>query len=454
MFETRNPATGELIQQFDYISDTQLDAALARSEQAARAWRKTDFAERSQLLHKVAALLTERREALARTVSLEMGKLLGEALGEVDKCAGACAYYADHGAAMLQDKLIETPAKKSLVAFEPIGTVLAIMPWNFPLWQVIRCMAPTLMAGNTLLLKHAPNVPQCALALEEILRDAGAPEGVFSSLLISVEQSATVIADRRVHGVAFTGSEVAGRKIGALAGANLKKVVLELGGSDPLIVLDDADLDQAVEIAVRARFSNAGQICIAAKRFIVTEAVADEFVSKLMDQVATLKCGDPTDADTRLAPMTREDLRTQVHQQVLKSIEQGATPLAGCEPLTGHGWFYPASVLDNVKPGMEAFDEELFGPVASIVRVKDEAEAIAMANNTRFGLGASLFTRDAERGEQLARQIEAGAVFVNAQVGSDVRLPFGGIKCSGVGRELASYGMHEFCNIKTLWVGE
>jgi len=454
MFETRNPATGELIEQFDYISDTQLEAALARAEQASRAWRKSDFAERSQLLHKVATLLTERREELARTVSLEMGKLLNEALGEVDKCAGACAYYADHGEAMLQDNLIETPAKKSLVAFEPVGTVLAIMPWNFPLWQVIRCMAPTLMAGNTLLLKHAPNVPQCALALEEILRDAGAPEGLFSSLLISVEQCAGVIADSRVHGVAFTGSEGAGRKIGALAGANLKKVVLELGGSDPLIVLDDADLDKAVEIAVRARYSNAGQICIAAKRFIVTEAVADQFVSKLMDQVATLKCGDPTDADTRLAPMTREDLRDQVHKQVLKSIEQGATPLAGCEPLAGNGWFYPASVLDNVKPGMEAFDEEIFGPVASIVRVKDEAEAIAMANNTRFGLGASLFTRDIERGEQLARQIEAGAVFVNAQVGSDVRLPFGGIKCSGVGRELASYGMHEFCNIKTLWVAE
>lgn len=445
-FASRNPADNTLLERFELLPDAELDCALEQAAQAAACWRSTSFAERGALLVRMAELIEQRREQLALLAHEEMGKLLAEALGEVDKCAVACRHYAEHAEGMLQDELIETAASRSLVSYEPLGAVLAIMPWNFPYWQVFRFLAPTLMAGNSALLKHAPNVPRCAAAMAQLALDAGAPAGLFTNLFIDNEQSAKVIADPRVHGVAFTGSERAGRQIGALAGANLKKVVLELGGSDPFIVLEDADLDQAVDVAVRARYSNAGQICIAAKRFIVVDAVAREFTDKLVARVQALQPGES------LAPMARADLRDELHRQVEESISEGAVPLLGCKPVDGDGFYYAASVLDNVQLGMTAFDEEMFGPVAGIVRARDEQDAVALANATRFGLGASIWTADTEKGEQMARQIEAGAVFVNAQVASDVRMPFGGIKASGLGRELGEHGIREFCNVKSIWV--
>lgn len=451
-FETRNPATGELIEQFDFLSDDLLDQRLYSAEQAAEAWRFSSFAERSKLMHALGNLITERRQQLAETISLEMGKLLTEALGEVDKCALACGYYADNAEAMLQDDLIETPAQRSLVAYEPLGVILAIMPWNFPLWQVFRCLVPAMMAGNGIVLKHAPNVPRCAKLVETLLRDAGAPEGLVSELTISVDQAAKVIADHRINGVAFTGSEGAGRKIGAMAGQHLKKAVLELGGSDPLIVLDDADLEAALDVAMRARFSNAGQICIASKRFLVVPSRITEFTELLVERTQALKTGDPLNPATTLAPMARADLRDQVHQQVQATLAEGARALTGCNILEGEGYYYAPSVLDNVKLGMTAFNEEIFGPVASIVAVRNEADAVAQANATRFGLGASVWTQDVEKGEAILRQLDVGAGFVNAQVASDIRMPFGGTKASGLGRELGVNGIREFCNSKSVWI--
>jgi len=454
MFESRNPATGELLEVFDLLADSQLEDRLVRARAIGRDWHNSSLEQRATLLKQVAACIREERESLARTISLEMGKLLPEALAEVDKCALCCDYYADHAGEMLNEEPIATEARNSRVIFEPLGVILAVMPWNFPLWQVFRFLAPTLIAGNVALLKHAPNVSRCALLIEDILHRAGAPEGLFSTLLISVEQTAKVIADERVRGVAFTGSETTGRRIGAMAGEHLKKAVLELGGSDPFVVLDDADLDRAVEMAMKLRFGNAGQICIAAKRFILLPGIADTFVERLVERVGRLQTGDPLDPATTLAPMARDDLRLQLQAQVQASISEGAKVLLGGEPQHGDGWFYKPTVLDGIKPGNTAFNEELFGPVASIVRARDEADAIRLANATRFGLGASVWTSDIEKGEALARQIDAGACFVNAPVASDLRMPFGGTKASGLGRELASYGIREFCNIKSLWVAE
>lgn len=450
--ESRNPATGEVIETFDGLNNEQLETRLISAAKAAPQWSAYSLEQRSGYLVKIGQELRSQKEMLAQLMSEEMGKLNREALGEIEKCAQACDYYAQEAPAMLADQQITTHAHKSLVSFEPLGTVLAIMPWNFPLWQVFRFLAPTLMAGNTALLKHAPNVPRCAMAVEAITQAAGLPEGVFSTLLISVEQTEKLFSDDRVQGVAFTGSEAAGRKIATLAGQNLKKVVLELGGSDPFVVLEDADLEQAVEVAIRSRYSNAGQICIAAKRFIVVDAIADQFVTLLNQRAQSLQPGDPMADSTGLAPMARNDLRDGVHAQVQASIYQGAKPLLGCEIPEGPGYFYPASILDQVQPGMTAFDEELFGPVAAIVRASDEADALRLANASRFGLGSSVWTRDIARGEAFARRVEAGCCFVNAQVGSDVRLPFGGTKASGLGRELSSYGIVEFCNIKTIWI--
>lgn len=452
IFESRNPATGELVEVFDALNPEQLESRLTQAAEITPLWRGYSFEQRAVYLRRIAQELRNQREKLAELMSLEMGKLYREGLGEVDKCALACDYYAQSTADMMADQPVATAAHNSLISFEPLGTVLAIMPWNFPLWQVFRFLAPTLMAGNTALLKHAPNVPRCALAIEAITRTAGLPEGVFSTLLISVDQTETLFADDRIQGVAFTGSEGAGRRIAALAGANLKKVVLELGGSDPFVVLEDADLEQAVDVAIRSRFSNAGQICIAAKRFIVVDEIADAFVERLSLRAADLTPGDPMAEATGMAPMARADLQDNIHAQVQASIYQGARPLLGCEKPSGEGFYYPASILDHVRPGMTAFDEELFGPVAAIVRASDEKDALQLANATRFGLGSSVWTQDIARGEAFARRIEAGCCFVNAQVGSDVRLPFGGIKASGLGRELSSYGILEFCNIKTIWI--
>lgn len=451
-FETRNPVTGELLEQFDFLTDVQLEQKLNQADLTAKAWAASSFEDRAILLKAVATELHKQRQSLAETISLEMGKLLSEALGEVDKCALACSYYAENSEAMLQDELVETPARKSLISYEPLGTVLAIMPWNFPLWQVFRCLVPALMAGNAVLLKHAPNVPRCAKAIEQILRDSGAPEGLVTDLTISVDQTGRVIADGRVHGVAFTGSEGAGRQIAALAGQHLKKVVLELGGSDPFIILDDADLDKAMDVAIRARFGNAGQICIAAKRFLVVPSRMEEFTEKMVERVNNLQHGDPLLPETTLAPMARADLRDKVQQQVQASIEEGATLLTGGENLAGEGYFYAPTVLSDVKLGMTAYNEEIFGPVASIVAVRDEADAVAQANATRFGLGASVWTEDLDKGEAILRQLDVGNAFLNAQVASDIRMPFGGVKASGLGRELGISGIREFCNTKSIWV--
>ncbi len=452
MFESINPATGEPIEQVPFIDDVQLEQRLQSTALAAEQWQQHTIEARATLLMAVAEQLSQSRETLARLMAQEMGKLYREGLAEVDKCASACVYFAEHAQAMLQHDVIETPARRSYVRYQPLGVVFAIMPWNFPLWQVFRCVVPALMAGNAAVIKHAPNVPRCAAAIEQVFIAAGAPQGLVTNLYISTQQAAQVIADDRIQGVAFTGSETAGRAIGALAGQHLKKVVLELGGSDPFIILDDADLAQAIDVAVRARFSNAGQICIAAKRFLVVQSQAEAFTQQFLARVHALNTGDPLDEATTLAPMARVDLRELVHQQVQKTRAQGARLLTGGQPETGLGYFYTPTVFDQVKVGMTAFSEEVFGPVAAITTVRDEADAIAHANATRFGLGASVWTADTAKGEALIQCLNVGAGFVNAQVASDVRMPFGGTKASGVGRELGCQGIREFCNVQSVWV--
>jgi succinate-semialdehyde dehydrogenase/glutarate-semialdehyde dehydrogenase len=400
-----------------------------------------------------ASVLVAQRDHLAGLVTLEMGKLRAEALAEVDKCALACRYYAEHGPRFLVDNVLPSDAARSFVAHQPMGTILAIMPWNFPLWQVFRFAAPALVAGNTAVLKHASNVPQCALAIEKVFVDAGFPANVFRTLMINVRQTESVIADQRIHGVTLTGSEGAGRKVAAIAGANLKKTVLELGGSDAFIVLEDALLEQAAKNAVASRFLNAGQSCIAAKRFIVVKSVLDDFVEAFRAGVDALRPGDPTDATSTLGPMARDDLREQIHKQVCDSLSKGARLVTGGAAVERRGYFYKPTILRDVSPGCVAFDEELFGPVAAVTAADNEQEAVALANRSRFGLGGSVWTQDIARGEAVARQVNSGAVFVNGMVKSDPRLPFGGINASGYGRELSFYGMHEFLNLKTIWIG-
>lgn len=448
--ENRDPWTGET-RRHPKQTAAEVERVLAAADKAFPGWSRLGVARRGEALRKVAATLRARKDAVASVMTAEMGKLRREALTEIEKSAAACEYYAEHAARYLEDSAVRTEAKRSFVSYEPIGAVLAIMPWNFPVWQVFRFLAPCLMAGNVALLKHATNVPQCADVLKAVLDEAGVPAGVFGVLHIDNEQAAGVIGDPRVKAVSLTGSERAGRSVAATAGKHLKKCVLELGGSDPFVVLADADLDKAVPAAVQSRFGNAGQTCIAAKRFIVVEAIADEFVRRFTEASAKLAVGDPNDEATGLAPMARADLRDELHKQVQASLAKGAKALLGCEPGAGET-HYPASILDQVVPGMPAYDQELFGPVASILRVKDEAEAIALANDTAFGLGASVWTQDRDRGEAVARKLVAGACFVNAIVRSDVRLPFGGTKASGFGRELAEHGIHEFTNIKTVYV--
>lgn len=451
-FQSINPATGEVQASYPAWDAATLEQALTVAAAAAPAWAATPLAERCELMRRAAALLRERREALARTITLEMGKLRREALAEVDKSALGCEYYAEHGPAFLADEEITSDAGKSFIAWQPLGTVLAVMPWNFPLWQVFRFAAPALVAGNTGLLKHASNVPQCALAIEAVFRDAGFPAGVFRTLMIASAQVEGVIRDPRVHAVTLTGSEPAGRQVAATAGACLKKSVLELGGSDAFIVLEDADLDWTVQQAVTSRFLNGGQSCIAAKRFIVVDAVADEFLPRFRAAVEKLRAGDPMDEATTLAPLARPDLRDELHRQVSDSLAAGAVALTGCRPVAGSDTYYTPSILDQVRPGMRAYAEELFGPVAIVIRARDEAEAVRIANDSRFGLGGSVWTADSARGERIARQLECGCAFVNGLVKSDPRLPFGGIKASGYGRELSLLGLREFVNAKTIWV--
>ena len=445
--ETINPATGQVDYRHELMTSAQVDAVLAASAQAFPGWSALSLGERGKVLRATGAELRRRRDDIQRIMTAEMGKLRKEALAEVDKCAGACDYYADHAADYLQDQPVSTDGQRSYVRYEPIGCVLAVMPWNFPIWQVFRFLAPGLMA----VLKHASNVPRCADVIGEVLAAAGLPDGVFGVLHVDNDQAADVIRDARVAAVTLTGSERAGRSVAANAGSQLKKSVMELGGSDAFIVLDDADLDKTVAGAVASRFGNAGQTCIAAKRFIVQEGIADAFVQRFVEAAAKLQLGDPQDDATTLAPMARQDLRDELHKQVQASVSKGAKVLLGGAPDASHAG-YPASILDAVAPGMPAYDEELFGPVASILRVKDDAEAVRVANDTTFGLGGSVWTKDVERGDRIARQLQVGAAFVNAIVRSDVRLPFGGTKRSGFGRELAEHGIHEFMNIKSVYI--
>ncbi len=451
-FKSVNPVDGSTFPDVEEFSRTQLESALQQSAQAAPHWRGFALADRCQLMRKAATVIRSHAEDYARMMTLEMGKPIREARAEIEKCAWVCEFYADEASVFLAEDLIKSDAGRSVVVYQPLGTVLAIMPWNFPFWQVFRFAAPTLLAGNTGLLKHASNVPQCALAIESVFEEAGFPKGVFRTLMIPSSQVAGVIEDARVHAVTLTGSELAGRQVAATAGAQVKKSLLELGGSDPFVVLEDADLDLAVEQAVISRFLNTGQSCIAAKRFIVVDAIAEEFLGRFKSAVEALVSGDPLDEATQLGPLARFDLRDELHRQVVDSIAQGAVAVTGCNPEAGAGAFYQASILDRVTPGVCAYREELFGPVAIVIRARDETDAIRIANDTDFGLGGSVWTRDSERGERIARQLECGCAFVNGLVKSDPRLPFGGIKNSGYGRELSKLGIHEFVNAKTIWI--
>ncbi|KPK56719.1 MAG: succinate-semialdehyde dehydrogenase [Thiotrichales bacterium SG8_50] len=451
-FAVINPATGATIKEIQAWGEAELEQALAQSAVAAADWAALPLGQRCELMRAAAEVLRKRRDHYAKLITQEMGKLLRESQAEIDKCAWVCDYYADEAAAFLADEAIASDATQSYVAYLPLGTVLAVMPWNFPFWQVFRFAAPALCAGNTGLLKHASNVPECALAIEEVFREAAFPSGVFQTLMIRASQVKRVIEDPRVHAVTLTGSEPAGRSVAATAGAQIKKSVLELGGSDAFVVLEDADLDLAVQNAVASRFLNCGQSCIAAKRFIVVDAIAEDFVARFKAGTEALQVGDPLDDSSTLAPMARTDLRDELHQQVLDTIAAGAVVATGCEPVAGPGAYYKPSILDGVGPGMRAYEEELFGPVAIVIHARDEDDALRIANESPFGLGGSVWTRDSARGERVARAMQSGATFVNGMVKSDPRLPFGGVKRSGYGRELSRHGIQEFVNAKTIWI--
>jgi succinate-semialdehyde dehydrogenase / glutarate-semialdehyde dehydrogenase len=450
--ESRNPSSGELIETFEETAPEALGALADRAHVAFASWRKRPLTERAAVLRETARRLRERKAEHARTMALEMGKPVVEGEAEAEKCALVCDWYADNGAAILEPQPRATDAKESFVCFEPLGVVLAIMPWNFPFWQVFRFAAPALIAGNGAILKHAPNVSRCALEIEAVLRAAGLPEDVFTTVLGGPEHASVLLRHPRVAAVTLTGSERAGRSVGEQAGRELKKSVLELGGSDPFIVLEDADVERAAEVAVSARLINSGQSCIAAKRFIVVESVADRFLERMVSEMAKRKIGDPLARETQVGPQARIDLRDNLHRQVQESVARGAKIEIGGAVPVGAGAFYPPTLLSAVAAGMPAFDEETFGPVASVIRAKDESDAVAMANATEFGLGAALWTADRERAKRVAAEIEAGCVFVNGMVKSDPRLPFGGVKKSGYGRELAEFGLREFTNIKSVWI--
>jgi succinate-semialdehyde dehydrogenase/glutarate-semialdehyde dehydrogenase len=448
---TQNPATGETLKTFLALDNTQVDTVLQQMGAARIGWAATPIAERTACLQRAAHQLRAQRERYAALATLEMGKPIREARAEVEKCATGCDFYTQNAERFLADEVIATDGGKSHVANQPLGTLLAIMPWNFPFWQAFRAAAPALAAGNSVLLKHASNVPQCALAIEEIFRESF-PANVLRTLLIGPEQAEKLIADPRIHAVTLTGSEAAGRRVAAAAGKHLKKSVLELGGSDAFVVLADADLAEAARLAVASRFLNGGQSCIAAKRIILVESIAKDFLARFQQGLAQLKQSDPTREDTDLGPMARADLRDTLHRQVTESINKGAVPLMGCEPVAGPGYYYKVSLLDNVRPGMPAYEDELFGPVAAVIRAKDEADALHIANDSRYGLGGSICTSDPGKGETFARALHCGQAFVNGMVKSDPRLPFGGIKASGYGRELGLQGIREFVNAKTIWV--
>jgi len=449
---TVNPATGEVVKTFPELSDSEIEKKLEKAVQAFAAHRKTSFAERAKGMRKAAEILEHEKETFGRMMTLEMGKTLRSAIAEAAKCATACRYYAEHAESFLADEVVETGAKKSFVRYLPIGPILAVMPWNFPFWQVIRFAAPALMAGNVGLLKHASNVPQCALQIEDIFRRAGFAEGVFQTLLIGSKKVDALLEDPRVVAATLTGSEQAGIQVGMGAAKRIKKVVLELGGSDPFIVMPSADLDAAVATAVEARILNNGQSCIAAKRFIVAEPIADEFQRRFVDKMKSLRVGDPFEAETELGPLANADGVTTLDADVQKSVQAGAKLLTGGHVIQRAGNFYEPTVLTDIPKESPAYREEFFGPVASLFRARDVDDAIRIANDSRFGLGASAWTNDDGEREQFINELESGMVFINKMVASDPRIPFGGVKQSGYGRELGVFGIREFVNIKTVWV--
>lgn len=445
-----NPFTGETLQTFVPLSDAELAAKLDLAQQAFTQYRQVPIAQKAAWMNRAAEILDRDRDRLGKIITLEMGKTLVSAIAEVEKCAVGCRYYAEQAPQFLADAPAQTDATQSFVRYQPLGAVLAVMPWNFPFWQVFRFAAPALMAGNVGLLKHASNVPQCALAIEAVFQQAGFPLGVFQTLLVGSDKVASILADERVKAATLTGSEAAGASLAATAGKQIKKTVLELGGSDPFIVLESADLEAATATAVTARMINNGQSCIAAKRFIVTEPIADQFEQQLVERFKALKLGDPLDQSTDIGPLATPVLLAEIDHQVQTSVAKGARVLVGGQPLQGS--FYAPTILTDIPPNSPAAREELFGPVAMLFRVKDIDAAIALANDTPFGLGASAWTTVAEERDRLITELEAGAVFINGMVKSDPRLPFGGIKHSGYGRELSHQGIHEFVNVKTVWV--
>ena len=447
-----NPATGEKLKEFSPFDDAEIEKRLGRAENAFRRYRRTTFTQRSELLDAVTELLFQEKNKFAEIITLEMGKLFRDSIAEIEKCARGCRFYAENGERFLEDELAQTDAAKSYVQYQPLGPVLAIMPWNFPFWQVFRFAAPALMAGNIGLLKHASNVPQCALAIEEIFCRAGFHDGVFQTLLIEPDQVEKIIVDPRVKAVTLTGSEKAGSAVASTAAREIKKSVLELGGSDAFIVMPSADFESALRTALKARIINAGQSCIAAKRFMIADQIYDEFLDQFVARMRALRIGDPMDEATEIGPLATEQILEDVHEQVQKTITAGGKLLTGGNRIHGSGFFYEPTVLVDVPKDSPAYREEVFGPVASVFRVRDAHNAIELANDTTFGLGSSAWTNDREEQELFASELDAGMVFINAMVASDPRLPFGGVKHSGFGRELAAAGIREFTNAKTIWI--
>jgi acyl-CoA reductase-like NAD-dependent aldehyde dehydrogenase len=453
MIETIDPTIGEILERIPLMDARQIDAKLEAAARAFERWSAESFEERAALLRNIATRLRAQRDELAATAVREMGKPVLQARAEVEKCAWALEYFAEHGAAMLAPQKAASSAKRSYVAFRPLGVVLAIMPWNFPYWQVVRAAAPALMAGNALVLKHAANTTRCGLELERIFREAGAPEGLFGTVVVRGDAMESIVADPRITAITLTGSERAGASVARTAGEHLKKCVLELGGSDAFVVFADADLDAASATAVTARFQNNGQSCIAAKRFIVEAAVYPEFLARFVERTQAQVIGNPIDERVQIGPCARADLRETIHQQVRASVDRGARLALGGQSIERLGFFYEPTIVSDVLPGMRMFDEEVFGPAAAVVRANDRAHALALANASAYGLGSSIWTRDVHAAEEVAARIEAGAVFINGLVASDPRLPFGGVKRSGYGRELSTFGIHEFVNIQTVWIG-
>ncbi len=453
--ESINPATGELIKSYQPLSQSEVEQRISETHNSWLIWKTISYQERARYIKNTAEILRKRKEELARLMALEMGKPLKAGEAEIEKCAVCCEYYAENGAKFLSPETIETDANKSYVVFQPLGVILAIMPWNFPFWQAFRFIAPALMAGNCGVLKHSSTVGGCAIAIEEIIREAGFPGNVFQTLLIGSDAVDKVIENPFIKAVTLTGSTSAGKKVAQKAASLLKKSVLELGGSDPYLILKDASLELAAKVCTESRLINSGQSCIAAKRFIVAKEIEDEFINHFKENMSSKKMGDPLDEKNTIGPQARHDLRDELHQQVLKSIELGAKCVLGGEIPEGNGAFYPPTILTNVKKGMPAFDEELFGPVAAVISAETEQQAIDIANDSVFGLGASVFSKDIQRAEHIASQLlNAGSCFVNELVKSDPRLPFGGINQSGYGRELGVYGIKEFVNIKTVFIKE